>query len=376
MINPTKKIFTFDDQGYSKDRLQEIISHAYSRSLNVVGVPGIQLCVFSDKHSFLWAGSVGYTKKCDGDKLSPFHPVRIASNTKTYVATAILLLVERGKLKLDAPINLYISSEHSDILTNGGYSIDRITIRQLLNHTSGLFDYADSPEFERLVEINPTHIWTRTEQLIIAIDNGSPYGLPGAIYRYSDTGYILLGEILEKTYQKPLAVCLRELIGFSDLGLSSTWLEGEEDRPGTMLNRVHQYYGETDSYSHHPSMDAYGGGGLVSTVEDLSRFIYALFNARIYSIPNTVKTMLTAPKSVAAGPVAYSEWEQVPGSYGLGLEMDQNRLVFSHSGYWGTHAAYIPSLHLSLAFSINLHHAQQRNQLIEDLYDFFGLVIS
>ena len=376
MINPTKRIFTFDDQGYSKDRLQEIINHAYSRSLNVVGVPGIQLCVFSDKHSFLWAGSVGHTKKCDGEKLSPLHPVRIASNSKTFVATAILLLVELGELKLDAPINLYLSSEHCDILTNGGYLIDGITICQLLNHTSGLFDYADNPEFERLVQINPNHIWTRTEQLKIAIQNGSPYGLPGAIYRYSDTGYILLGEILENIYQKPLALCLRELIGFSDLGLGSTWLEGEEDTPETVLNRVHQYYGETDSYSYHPSMDAFGGGGLVSTVEDLSRFIYALFNTQIFSIPSTVNTMLTVPKAVAAGPVAYSEWEQVPGSYGLGLEVGQNRLVYSHSGYWGTHAAYIPSLNLSFAFSINLHHAQQRNQLIDDLYNFFGLPFS
>lgn len=293
-----------------------------------------------------------------GTPLTPQHPVRLASNTKTFVAAAILRLWEEGRLALDTALVDHLSSDVLQVLARDGYQPATITIRHLLTHTSGLFDYADSPAFGRTVAADPPHRWTRAEQLQSAMDGGEPYGPPGQVYRYADTGYILLGDIIERTSGQPLAAALRELLDYAHLGLASTWLETLEPQPAGAKERAHQYLGDHDTYGMDPSFDLYGGGGLVSTVGDLARFIRGVFTGGVYKRPATSETMLTTIMAESGGPAAYS-MRQIPGVYRMGVvvrEID-GVTVYMHDGFWGTRAAYVPSLDVAISATVTQQQA-------------------
>ncbi|MCK4538823.1 MAG: beta-lactamase family protein [Candidatus Krumholzibacteria bacterium] len=158
------------------------------------------------------------------------HAFRIASNTKTYIAVSILRLVEEGKVLLDDPISDYLPSVYLDLLISDGYDPDRMKIRHMLTHTSGMYEHAGDEYTEMIME-DPGGKWTRLEQVRLAIQLGAPYGEPGEIHHYSDTGYILLGKILEEVTKKTMAQAMRDLIGFERLGLDRTWLESVEAVP-------------------------------------------------------------------------------------------------------------------------------------------------
>ena len=112
-------------------------------------------------------------------------PFLIASVTKTFVASTVLELVHDGKLSLRDPLSKWLP---------GFDRADRITVRMLLAHTSGIADIFNSPDFNRLVLKRPDHVWTFEEILSMV---GPPLFAPGAAWDYSNTNYILLGKIVE-----------------------------------------------------------------------------------------------------------------------------------------------------------------------------------
>ena len=316
-------------------------------------IPGAALHVEAPSVGLSWSGAAGMADRALGIEMTPQHPVRIASNTKTFMAAAILRLWEEGRLDLDDPIAGHLPNDFVRMLEADGYHPDAITIRHLLTHTSGLFDYASSEGFDARIGANVRHRWTRAEQLEGAMDWGDPYGKPGEVYGYSDTGYILLGEILERVTELPMGTALRELIGYEELGLTSTWLEKKEPRPPGVPDRAHQFDGVDDTYRWHPSLDLYGGGGLVSTVGDLARFMRGIFTGRVYRRSSTTEVMLSTVAATSGGP-AYFGHAQVPGIYRMGVfvvEID-DLTIYVHEGYWGTLAAYIPNLDLVVGATV------------------------
>lgn len=319
-------------------------------------VPGAALYVEMHSLGFSWGGAAGFADLERKIQLTPQNPVRIASNTKTFVATAILRLYEEGLVDLDSSIDRYLSADSLLLLKKDGYRPEEIKIRHLLTHTGGLFDYAESKEYLERYEADVRHRWTRMEQIQGAMDWGDPYGAPGEAFHYSDTGYILLGEILERVSGEPLGSALRTLIGYEALGLASTWLETMENSPPDMPDRAHQYEGDFDTYAIDPSIDLYGGGGLVSTVGDLARFMEAVFTGRVFTEAATIETMLST------GPVENDGSEsdgvhQLHGRYCMGIEVTEidSVVVYQNFGYWGTLAAFVPSLDLSIGATINQH---------------------
>lgn len=316
-------------------------------------LPGAMLHVEAPRLGLSWSGAAGVAELTGGIALEPNQPLRIASNTKTFVAAATLRLVEEQRLDLDDPVSELLSQEFLEIIESDGYDPAAITVRHLLTHTSGLFDYADSETYGDTIFADPYRRWTRVEQLRGAVAWGEPYGVPGEVYRYSDTGYILLGEIVERTTGQSLASALRSLIGYEALGLESTWFETLEEKPAGSKERAHQYLGHIDAYDWDPSIDLYGGGGLVATVGDLARFFYGLFRGRVYADPSTSETMLTTIVAERGGPEAYGS-PQVPGAYrmGIGVIEVEGAEVFSHTGVWGTLAAYVPSLDLAISVAV------------------------
>jgi D-alanyl-D-alanine carboxypeptidase len=157
--------------------------------------------------------------RASGSPLRASDGYRIASITKTFTSAAILRLAERGRLTLGAPVARYLPVAYRRALRADGYQPGRITVRMLLQHTAGLFDYAAADAYLKALLADPGHRWSRIEQLRFAMANGEPVAPPGRSYSYSDTGYIVLGQIVESVSGRPQAAAYRRLLHFGRLGV-------------------------------------------------------------------------------------------------------------------------------------------------------------
>jgi D-alanyl-D-alanine carboxypeptidase len=304
------------------------------------GIPGEAVAVRAPGLDL--TAATGVADRSTGLPLTPETPFRIASVTKTFVAVSILRLVEEHRVRLDAPIARYLAPRTRALLRDGGYRPRRITVRQLLQHTSGLFDYATTRAYDDRNVTHPGHRWTRAEQLRFAMDHGEPVAEPGVRYHYSDTGYVLLGEILERVTHRSLPDSVRRLVDFRRLGLRDTYWEDLEATPAGARPRAHQYYDDFDNAVLDASHDLYGGGGLVSTVSDLTRFYRALFHGGILR-ERTLRAMTRVSR---------------PGRHdgaALGIfrfDVD-GETCFGHPGYWGTETVHCPGLDLTYTRTTN-----------------------
>jgi len=297
-------------------------------------MPGVLVTVICKENQIDWSGASGYADKENKIKLLPYQTFRIASVTKTFVASTILRLWEEKKLKLEDPIIKYIRKEHSEILIKGGYAPEKITILHLLTHSSGMADHTQTEKY-KIENLKKNHIWTRTEQLLELIGHTKPIGEIGKQFSYSDTGYILLGEIIENITQKSLGDAIEKLLNFNKLNLNSIHIEDEKGEFDT--DRIHQYYmnGE-DTYFINPTFDLYGGGGLLSTTHDLALFYQYLFENKVFRKKSTLKRMLT--------PIDYSIKQPLDYRMGIWETEIEGLKAFTHSGFWGTQVIYIPSI--------------------------------
>ncbi|MNQ23399.1 D-alanyl-D-alanine carboxypeptidase precursor [compost metagenome] len=274
-----------------------------------------------------------------GTALTVDTPLRLASNTKTFVAATALRLWENGRLDLDAPIDGLLSAPLTRLLEADGYDTRRITVRQLLTHSAGLYDHAGDPRFIQTSIAQPDRRWTREGLVRLATEYGDPRSAPGTEFRYSDTGYILLGDIIERVTGRDIAAAVRAELGFDRLGLKSTWWEVMEVPPSGAAPRARQWLGDVDATDIHASMDLYGGGGLVMSVRDLATFAAALFEGRVFERPDTLKEMFWK------GP------HQGADQYRMGVFVKRvgSQEFYSHSGFWGTLVYYAPSTGVAVA---------------------------
>ncbi len=349
--------------------IEEQLQSFLEGSVAVMGLDaGVALHVDAPALGLDWEGAVGLADPVTGEVMTPAHPVRLASNTKTYVAAAVLRLWEQGRIDLDEPIASYLPAESVAALERGGYRPELITVRHLLTHTSGLFDYAAALEWVEAVVADPTHRWTRADQLEVAVENGDPIGEPGAVYHYSDTGYILLGQMLEDLTDSTLAEAVWSLIDRPRLGLTATWFETLEPRPVGVLDRAHQFgIDGTDTTAFDPSFDLWGGGGIVATVGDLARFTRALFTGEVYDDPATLDTMLTTLDGVRAAPDA-RPGDLPPGVYRMGVFViaGDDVTMHGHGGFWGTWATWVPELDLVITLTVNQAGAEEQMLALQE----------
>jgi D-alanyl-D-alanine carboxypeptidase len=314
-------------------------------------IPGRLLRVLSPTHGIDVEVAAGMADRATGEPLRPGARFRIASVTKTFVAASALRLVEDGHLTLDAPLDRLLPSDYLDVLRGGGYETGAITLRHLLTHTSGIYDFAASAYdasivdgFDQAVAQDPTHRWTRMEQTVFAMTHGEPYGSPGTVFGYSDTNANLVGEILERITGDVLGVAVRYLLDFERLGLRHTWQESIEPEPPDLPQLSHQYEGEVDVAGIDPSVDLYGGGGLMSTCRDLSRFFRALLRGEVFGDRRTLATMTARlhgiPKAAATG--ADDDPEDA-AMYLFHAQID-GRSWWGHEGWWGTTVYTCPDI--------------------------------
>lgn len=296
-------------------------------------VPGAALSVTAPGIAYTGAAGRRSLLGRPPDAATPF---RTASVTKTFTAAGVLRLAETGRLGLDDPISVHLPHRLVERLPAG----DRITVRQLLDHTSGLYDYGTDPTWMARVAVSPRRVWQPLELIDQALAHGQPYGRPGERWHYSDTGYVLLALILERVTEQPLAGAYRSLLPMEEL--SATYLEGREPAPPHARQHGPQYAGPLPLSRHDPSYDNFGGGGLVSTVADLDAFTRALFGGRVFRDPRTLTSMLQMVQD---------------GDDGYGLGIGRRRIageqVWLHTGFSGAVLAYVPRLQTSVAATTN-----------------------
>jgi D-alanyl-D-alanine carboxypeptidase len=225
--------------------------------------------------------------------LAPTDRFGIGSVTKTFAAVLVLQLVDAGVLTLDDTVSRWLDDPVAARIPN----VDRITLRQLLNHTSGVYDYFDDDSpFWQDAYFGEGADWSRvwTPQELLAYADGSkhaPYFAPGEGVHYSNTGYVLLGLIVEAAGGHGYAEQLRAGL-LAPLGLADTFFAAAEPVPGGRVDAYHLIEGGLVNVSAiHPSA-LWTAGGMVSTTRDLARFADALFGGELLR-PATLEEMVT-----------------------------------------------------------------------------------
>jgi D-alanyl-D-alanine carboxypeptidase len=244
------------------------------------GAAGVQVRVHDEKGD--WAGSAG-VRVLHGGKVPVNGRFRAGSITKTFVSTVVLQLVDEGVLALDDPATRYLPE----------YGLDpRITVRMLLQHTSGLFNYTGEPKPDGTTEAgipmygndfveNRFHTYDPDDLIAVALAKPARFA-PGTSWSYSNTNYVIAGQLVERLTGTSYTTQVRQRI-LRPLGLRETVLPGtRRDIPGP---HAHGYYAYRDGdrvrvldVSRVNPTWAGAAGEIISTTRDLDRFVTALFD--------------------------------------------------------------------------------------------------
>lgn len=302
---------------------------------------GFMVHVESPNKNISWTSAVGLSSKDSNEKLNKNQPLLIASNTKSYVSATILKLVENGKIELNQPIKKLVKRKTKRLLKKQGYDLNKIKVKNLLSHTSGITDYVDEDYF-LFVNENPTYKWTRNEQIKLAMKIAKPVAA-GKTYAYGDINYLLLTEIIERKTKQPFYKAIRDLLAFERHNLNHTWFVDLESKPLKTLLFANQYSSKfnTSSLAINPSWDLYGGGGLASTTKDLATFFQLLFEGKIIKDNSVLSEMYT-----------YVIPKEESRNYCLGLFNIPSFFgdnVYYHGGFWGTDVIYVPTINTTIA---------------------------
>jgi len=280
--------------------------------------PGVRSgLLLVDGPTFHWKGASGIAFADSQIAALPDDQFNIDSIAKMMTATIAMKLVEQKKIELDDRIAKYLPDSLVDgIHVYEGRSFGQeITVRQLLNHTSGIVDDWACPGFLDLVAGDPQRRWTPAETIEYVKKNCPPRFRPGDGWHYSDTGYNLLGLVLERVSGKPLHELYREML-LDPLGMDHTYRPAYEPPRPAIPGRPpsERYLGDVECGLWPSVMTAdWAGGGLVSTTEDLNTFLRSFLKRNVFADRHTKDSMLVW---VESGP---------HNNYGLGV----SRVLFS-----------------------------------------------
>ncbi|MEW9552637.1 serine hydrolase domain-containing protein [Nonomuraea sp. NPDC050783] len=305
---------------------------AIMREMVESGFVGVTLRVHDERGT--WTAAAGLAE-LNGTTEPPIDGhVRIGSNTKTFIATAVLRLVAEGRIELDAPVAGHLPEFGLD---------ERITVRMLLQHTSGIFnftgEYYEDGTFVPGTPATPSgKPWAdgrfttyRPEELVkLALSKPARFE-PGTDWSYANTNYVLARLLIEKVTGRPLAQEMHRLI-LGPLGLTGTCQPtAESDLPAPHAHAYYRYQEpggqETvlDVTEHNPSWIS-SGGDMISTTRDLHTFVTALLGGEL--LPAELLAQMCTPESKAG--------------YGLGVFVQPapgGGTLITHNGGIAGHAA-------------------------------------
>ncbi|WDN53105.1 serine hydrolase domain-containing protein [Streptomyces clavuligerus] len=293
------------------------------------GIPGVTGQA-RDRHT-VWKGASGIGNRVTGAPRGTDDHFRIASITKTFVATVVLQLEAEGKLSLDDTVDTHLPG----VVRGNGHDGRKITVRQLLNHTSGVYDYLEDPAYRAKFMLGEGFLKHRYDYRSpqVAVDvamSHAPVFAPGAHYRYSNTNYVLAALILEKVTGNRYEDEVHRRIA-APLKLRSTTAPGDSVRMPRPSSRAYSTLTEDGSGRLHDvtlqnASQSWAEGDMISTADDLNRFFRALLRGK-----------LLPPAQLAAMKTLSPQSDDGASGYGLGLTKETTSCgteVWGHTGGW------------------------------------------
>ncbi|MGH4034066.1 serine hydrolase domain-containing protein [Actinomycetota bacterium Odt1-20B] len=279
-----------------------------------------------------WFGSAGYADVATQRKRTAKDHMRAGSITKSFVAVVLLQLEGEGKLSLDDTVEHWLPG----VVQGNGNDGNKVTVRQLLNHTSGIHDMVETPEWRAYMNgpgFLAHRFETRTPRQIV--DMGLKYAPdfePGSKWHYSNTNFVLAGMIIEKVSGNPYGVEATQRI-IKPLGLRETTFPGTNPKmPAPYAIGYSKLYAEKpgpevyDATEYNPAWSG-ATGEVISTTGDLNRFYGSLMQGKLLK-PAQQKELLTTVKTGTFF------------DYGLGLivrTLSCGKKVYGHDGIvWGS----------------------------------------
>ncbi|EEM47353.1 D-stereospecific peptide hydrolase [Bacillus thuringiensis serovar pakistani str. T13001] len=283
-----------------------------------LGAPGILAKAYNNgKTSSYTAGVADLSTK---KPVKSDYRFRIGSVTKTFTATTVLQLVGENRLQLDDPIEKWLPG----LVQGNGYDGNQITIRQLLNHTSGIAEYLKSKDADIM---NSKKTYTAEEIVKIGLALPPDFS-PGKSWSYSNTGYVILGMLIEKITGNSYAEEIEKRI-IEPLDLSNTFLPGNSPViPGK--NHARGYVkmegtGELKDITYYNPSLANAAGDMISNADDLNKFFSSLLGGKLLKERELKEMLTTVP----------IEGKGVGDAYGLGIyetKLPNGVSVWGHGG--------------------------------------------
>ncbi|MFC1724249.1 serine hydrolase domain-containing protein [candidate division KSB1 bacterium] len=320
------------------DRLQSTLENALSKCQNARGAT----TAVSIPGKTVWVGASGYSGPTEADKMRPEMLFEIGKTKNTFTAALILKYVEEGLLSLEDPISNWIT-EYQNIDPG-------ITVRQLLDHSSGIYDYASHYNYPmRYFFYYRTKEWTPESILTLFINE--PYFSPGSNYWSSNTNYLLLQMIIDEISNSDRIVQFRDRI-FDPLSLSNTYIDYFEDIPENEI--AHGWYWDeqgiyVDIYPEaRTAWATFNRLSIFTSAEDILKWYKALFEGQV--INQSSLNDMTSFKYV------------IGNQYDLGIAIEQTTYkgmeVWSNKstvfGY-ETRVLYIPELNVYASLMCNFN---------------------
>lgn len=330
-------------------------NHAYQSLLNEMtaeGVVGVIMSVYNTTTG-MWIGAGGKADLHNNVDMKPCNISRVGSTVKMITAVTVLKLAEEGKLNLDDKISMYLNGDVITKIDNA----DKASIRQLLHHSSGIYNYIQNLNFQTASLNDFIREWKPDELLKYAYNKNS-YFQPDEDVRYSNTGYVMLGMLIEKIEGKPFYKVFEDKI-FNPLALTKTMFAAEDHIPHGIVRGYIDMYSKlqvTES-TYFSGWDYYtADGGLISNPYDMNVFFQALMNGQI--INSTSLSEMLSWKTEKN-----PDTEFFPISYGLGIfkiETDKG-IAYMHSGdavgYYAN-MMYFPDDGTTIVYAVNSNYGK------------------
>ncbi|MEW1546213.1 serine hydrolase domain-containing protein [Streptomyces tsukubensis] len=296
------------------------------------GLPGITAAA-TDRHG-LWQGASGIGDRRTKAPRGADDRFRIASITKTFVATVLLQMEAEGRLSLDDTVEKWLPGA----VRGNGNDGRKITVRQLLNHTSGIYDFLEDPAYIAKYMSVPGFRKHRYEYrspwvAVVAAMRNAPTSPPGTRQQYSNTNYVLAGLILQKAGGRSYETEVRKRI-IEPLKLRATTVPGNSSRMPGPSSRAYSKFtldpAATKVYdvTFQNASQSWAEGDMISSAADLNRFYGALLGGELLP-PEQLKAM----KTVVPDP----DDPSASTGYGLGLEVfgtSCGKRLWGHTGGW------------------------------------------
>lgn len=330
------------NQNYSKAVALDSIMKRYTTNM----LPGAAVAVYSEKEGW-WAGARGYANVEKKLPMQNCHLQYLQSISKTYMAVEILQLKEKGRIALDAPMTKYLPARYNRYIKNAG----EITVRMLLNQTSGVPEYNQNPDFVSQVILHPLKNFS-SEECLKAIDGKEMQFAPGSKYLYTNTNYLLLS-LIGDAITGDHAAHIRNNI-FERLDLKESYYgKGHDYLKG--LNLPESYWDVFNSgvpvnvtpFQQMTVVSSKGDDGIVCSTTDAVKFLKGLMEGKLLNA-ESMKEMLDFVKD-----------EKGNKRYGMGMiYFDLGGIsAYGHGGGGigaGCGLLYIPSHKVYVFLSTNL----------------------